>query len=74
VYLLILNNHYVQYLNKCPPRPLFWFCEATRPETDVDKANQQNALLREENSALRERMINAGIDAGGSVYVGHKGG
>ena len=59
---------------KCPPCPLFWFCEATRPETDVDKANRQNALLREENSALRERMINAGIYAGGSVYVGHKGG
>lgn len=58
----------------CRLCPLYWFCEAVRPETDIDKANRQNAELREENSALRERMIAQGIDAGGSVYVGHKGG
>lgn len=53
----------------CPLCPLFWLCEATRPEEDIDKANKQNAALRAENHALRERMIAQGIDAGGSVYM-----
>jgi hypothetical protein len=53
----------------CPICPLFWFCGVLGPETDVDKANRQNAALRAENGVLRERMIDEGIDAGGSVYV-----
>lgn len=53
----------------CPLCPLYWLCLVTRPEIDVDRVNRQNAALREENSALRERMINAGIDAGGSILV-----
>jgi hypothetical protein len=53
----------------CPLCPLFWLCGALSPETDVDKANRQNAALRAENHELRQRMADRGIDAGGSIYV-----
>lgn len=48
----------------CPLCPLFWLCKAMSPETDIDRANKQNAALRAENHALRERMIDAGLETG----------
>ena len=35
----------------CPLCPLFWLCKAMSPETDIDRANKQNAALRAENHA-----------------------
>jgi len=35
-----------------------------------EKGEKREADLREENSRLRQRMIDEGIEIGGSVYVG----
>lgn len=58
----------------CSACPIHWFCELTgqlRTEAD-DRLLRRNWELAQDNSRLREIMIENGINYGGSVYVGGK--
>lgn len=51
--------------------PMFYFCEAFCPDADERnrKLQKRNYELSQENSNMRERMIEAGLECGASILA-----